>query len=97
VHQLAGRVVDRGDVIGIERVTQTERVREPGHANAEPPVVRREHEQEKDAETDHVQRRDRHEHQRSTPTLTRCQRFRDGNQVPKDPEPCPLRRPPRAH
>ena len=28
VDQLAGRVVDRGDVVGVERVAQTERVRE---------------------------------------------------------------------
>lgn len=61
-HQLAGGVVDRGDVVGVEGVPHTKRVR--GHPKADPErlgtdlVVPRHHEQEQDAERHHVQRGD---------------------------------------
>ncbi len=63
-HQLARGVVDRRDVVGVERVPQPERVREDADADREDRVVTaevvvvRHHEAEQDAEADDVQQDD---------------------------------------
>ena len=73
--QLAGGVVDRGDVVGVERVPQPERVRREPEADAEhgpaaQPEVLWDHEGEEDGEADHVQRADHCRERRGT-TLIR--------------------------
>src|SRR5437588_3222122 len=59
-HQLAGRIVDRGDVIRVERVAQSQRIRgdpesEPERARVSEAEVPRDDEQQKDSEPQHVQ------------------------------------------
>jgi len=87
VHQLAGGVVDRRDVVGVERVSEPQRVREAGHADPEALVVRRDDEQDEHGEPDDVQRGDRDEHQPSSGALARTEVSRDLRDVGENPEP----------
>ena len=74
-HQLPGRVVHCGDVVGIERVPEPERVGENPHAHVEDGVVAAEvvvvrHDQpEQDAEAGHVQGEDQRRHAGETATV----------------------------
>jgi hypothetical protein len=82
VHELARRVVDGGDVVGVEGVAQPEGVRREPHAGgegatgAEAEVVRHD-DAEEQAEADHVQRDDRSGQAARTRPLDRCQRGPD--------------------
>jgi len=78
-HHLAGCVVDRGDVIGVERVAQPECVRrDPGPDRERPGGSELEvlgcHEQDQDPETDHVQAGDHGRHSTGAPPLRACHR-----------------------
>ncbi len=72
--QLAGGVVDRGDVVGIEGVPQAESVGEHADPDAEHPggsevVVRRRDEDDEHAEPEDVQQRDEPEHAGERPAV----------------------------
>ena len=77
-HQLAGRVVDRRDVVGVERVAHPERVRGDPDPDRERPrrteaVVVGNDEREQHREPEHVQPGDRREHQHQRPPLAALQ------------------------
>ena len=63
VHQLAGGVVDRRDVVGVEGVAQPERVGQHRHADAQALVVAGDDEDDEDPEPDDVEQQDGGEHQ----------------------------------
>ena len=90
LHQFAGRVVDRRDVVGVEGVAEPERV--GGHADpdrerarrAQAVVVRRDQpDQHKEAE--HVQTGDDEDHQDQRPPVSAVQRCPEPTQPEADP------------
>jgi hypothetical protein len=81
-HQLAGRVVDRGDVVGVKGVPHAERVRrdpdpEPEHGAVAEGELRRHDESEQQPEADDVERGDRGEQTGGPPPLCGRQRVLD--------------------
>src|SRR5204863_7891983 len=71
-HQLAGGVVDRADVVGVERVTEPERVGRDADAESEDPA-----QGEERGEADHVQQQDHRAEPCQPPPLGGCQRASD--------------------
>ena len=86
VHQLAGRVVDRRDVIGVERMAKPERVCEAGYADPEALVVGGHDEQDEHREAEDVQR-DHGEHQAALRRSLRRELRNDLHQIADDPKP----------
>ena len=90
--QLAGGVVDRGDVVGVERVPQPEGVGQHADADVEDRVVAAEvvvlrHDQaEQDAESDDVQQDDEADHAAERTPVAR------GQAAPEPGEPRSLKR-----
>jgi hypothetical protein len=87
VHQLAGGVVDRRDVVGVKRVAQPERIGQPRDPDPEALVVRGDDEQDEHGEPEDVKHGDRHEHQPGSDALARGEVPRDLGDVGKDPNP----------
>ena len=87
VHQLAGGVVDRRDVVSIEGVAQSERVRQARDADPEALVVGWNDEQHEDREPDDVQGEYRGEHRAGANPLPWREGPRDVDDVAGDSEP----------
>ena len=86
VHQLARGVIDRGDVIRVEGVAQTQRVREACDSDSQTLVVGGDDEGDEHTEPDDVKERDGHEHQADPPPLLRGERSGHSQDVTDDSE-----------
>lgn len=82
-HQLAGGVVDRADVIGVEGMAQAQRVRGDADADPEDPTapaeieVMRDDDPKQQEEPDRMQQRDHEEQHAGAPPLCRGERTLD--------------------